>query len=62
MLNQQEIDIIQRYLADQATEKEVIWIENLFAKGPGSPGLHKLLKDDWSTIAQIGRASCWERV
>ena len=51
MLNQQEIDIIQRYLADQATEKEVIWIENLFAKGPGSPGLHKLLKDDWSTIA-----------
>ncbi len=51
MLNQQEIDIIQRYLADQATEKEVIWIENLFAKGSASPGLHKLLKDDWSTIA-----------
>lgn len=50
MLNQQEIDIIQRYLDKMSSEEETLWVENLFAKGYASPGLGKLLKDDWNTL------------
>lgn len=50
MLSQHDIDIIQRYLAGQATDNETLWVENLFAKGHSGPGLHKLLKDDWNEI------------
>jgi len=50
MLSQHDIDIIQRYLAGQATDNETLWVENLFAKSHSCPGLHKLLKDDWNEI------------
>lgn len=51
MLNQKEIDIIQRYLAGQSNEEETLWVENLFAQGHSSPGLHKLLKNDWNEFS-----------
>jgi transmembrane sensor len=53
MLNQQEIDSIQRYLAGQANDRDTLWVENLFARGQASPGLQKLLKDDWNTITPV---------
>jgi ferric-dicitrate binding protein FerR (iron transport regulator) len=50
MLNQHDIEIIQRYLAGQASEPETNWVENLFAGGAVSPGLHKYLHEDFDTL------------
>ncbi len=50
MLNQHDIEIIQRYLAGQASEPETNWVENLFAGGAVSPGLHKYLHKDFDTL------------
>jgi transmembrane sensor len=50
MLNQHDIEIIQRYLAGQASETEINWVENLFAGGAVSPGLHKYLHEDFDTL------------
>jgi transmembrane sensor len=50
MLNQHDIEIIQRYLDGKSNNEEILWVENLFAKGQASPGMHKLLKEDWNEI------------
>ena len=48
MLDKQEIEILQRYLKGEAGADEIVRIENLFAGGISSPGLHKLLLDEWA--------------
>jgi transmembrane sensor len=50
MLNQNDIDIIIRYVTGQANESETNWVENLFAGGAGSPGLRKYLHEDYSKL------------
>lgn len=49
MLNQHEIDILQRYLEGKTSNDENLWVEDLFRNGEASPGLYKLLHEDWNT-------------
>lgn len=49
MLNQHEIDILQRYLEGKTSNDENLWVEDLFRNGEASPGLYKLLFEDWNT-------------
>jgi transmembrane sensor len=48
MLNQQEKDIIKRYLNGQTSDLEAIWVEELFAGAAENQELHKLLQEEWS--------------
>lgn len=53
MLNQLDIEILQRYLDGKSSHEEIIFVENLFAEGHSSPGLNKWLKEDWNNLAPI---------
>ena len=48
MLNQQELDIIHRYLTETSSESETEWVENLFSHGAANIELKQLVYQDWS--------------
>lgn len=47
MLNQTEIEQIERYINGTADTKEIAFVESLFARGSENFGLHNHLEEEW---------------
>ena len=52
MLQQSEIDRIERYLSEDADSNDIIWIEERFAQGHDDFGLRSHLEHEWETTNQ----------
>ena len=52
MLQQNEIDRIERYLAEVADSNDTIWIEERFANGQDDFGLRNHLEQEWESTGQ----------
>lgn len=52
MLQQNEIACIERYLNGDADIKDILWIEDRFAKGQNDQSLHNHLHRDWENTTQ----------
>ena len=52
MLNQSEIEQLERYISGKADQKEIVFVETLFSGGHENIGLRKHLEKDWEDDRQ----------
>jgi len=57
MLNQNEIELIGRYISGIADENEIDFVETLFAHGQENSGLRNHIENDWENDLQISAPS-----
>jgi transmembrane sensor len=52
MLNQNDIECLERYISGEANDNEIAYVETLFSHGNENPGLQNHLEKDWEKEIQ----------